>query len=114
MLEHYNGNLPGWLAPDQIVVITLSENAYANSEDIRKKLSKYRTVYDNSNTRLSERIKKYKLMKIPVIIIIGDNDISNKTLAINFSDGRNEQDIKINAGLSSINKYLKEPLLKIK
>ncbi|MEC7819932.1 MAG: His/Gly/Thr/Pro-type tRNA ligase C-terminal domain-containing protein, partial [Actinomycetota bacterium] len=67
-----------------------------------------------SNTRLSERIKKYKLMKIPVIIIIGDNDISNKTLAINFSDGRNEQDIKINAGLSSINKYLKEPLLKIK
>ena len=114
LLEHYNGNLPGWLAPDQIVVITLSENAYANSEDIRKKLSKYRTVYDNSNTRLSERIKKYKLMKIPVIIIIGDNDISNKTLAINFSDGRNEQDIKINAGLSSINKYLKEPLLKIK
>ena len=114
LLEHYNGNLPGWLAPDQIVVITLSENAYANSEDIRKKLSKFRTVYDNSNTRLSERIKKYKLMKIPVIIIIGDNDISNKTLAINFSDGRNEQDIKINAGLSSINKYLKEPLLKIK
>ncbi len=53
-------------------------------------------------------------MKIPIIIIIGDNDIANKTLAINFSDGRNEQDIKINAALSSINKYLKEPLLKIK
>ena len=113
LIEHYNGNLPGWLAPDQIAIITLSDNAFENSENIRKKLSNFRVINDNSNTRLSERIKKYKLLKVPVIIIIGDNDTSNKTMAINYSDGINNQDIEITEGIKSIKKYLKEPLLKI-
>ena len=113
LIEHYNGNLPGWLAPDQIAIITLSDNAFENSENIRKKLSNFRVINDNSNTRLSERIKKYKLLKVPVIIIIGDNDTSNKTMAINYSDGINTQDIEITEGIKSIKKYLKEPLLKI-
>ena len=113
LIEHYNGNLPGWLAPDQIVILTLSDNAFENSEDIRKKLSKFRIINDSSNIRLSERIKKYKLLKVPVIIIIGDKDTSNNTMAINYSDGRNNQDIEISEGIKSIKKYLKEPLLKV-
>jgi len=62
---------------------------------------------------LSEKIKKYKLMKVPIIIVIGDNDKSNKTLAINFSDGRNEQNIEINSGIKKINNFLQIPKVNI-
>ena len=113
LIEHYNGLLPGWLAPLQVVVISLNSEVDEYSQSILKKINKYRTVLDITNARLSEKIKKYKLQKIPVIIVVGNNDMQNDTIAINFSDGRNEQDITKKEGLRIINDYLKVPKLKI-
>ena len=113
LIEHYNGLLPGWLAPLQVVVISLNSEVDEYSESILKKIKKYRTIHDTTNARLSEKIKKYKLQKIPVIIVVGNNDMQNDTIAINFSDGRNEQDITKKEGLRIINDYLKVPKLKI-
>jgi len=113
LLENYNGNLPGWLSPDQIVVISLNDDVKKYSERIFTILKDYRIKHDFTNTRLSEKIKKYKLMKVPIIIVIGDNDKSNKTLAINFSDGRNEQNIEINSGIKKINNFLQIPKVNI-
>ena len=113
LIEHYNGLLPGWLAPLQVVVISLNSEVDEYSESILKKMKKYTTVFDTTNARLSEKIKKYKLQKIPVIIVVGNNDMKNETIAINFSDGRNEQDISTKEGVRMINDYLKVPKLKI-
>ena len=58
-------------------------------------------------------VEKCNTQKIPIIIVVGNNDMQNDTIAINFSDGRNEQDITKKEGLRIINDYLKVPKLKI-
>jgi len=113
LLENYNGNLPGWLSPDQIVLISLNENVINYSKGVLKILKKYRVKHDYLNIRLSEKIKKYKLLKIPIIIIVGDEDKKSNTIAINFSDGRNIQNIDIKLAIKLIKEYLKIPKVKI-
>ena len=113
LLENYNGILPGWLSPDQIIILPITSDSNDYIKTFHSKLNKYRMKIDNTNVRLSEKIKKYKLFKVPVIIIVGDNDIDNDTMAINFSNGDNLKDIQVSEGLSLIKKYLKTPLLKL-
>ena len=113
LIEHYSGLFPGWLSPTQVVIISLNDNVNKYSKKIINKVKKYRFHHDNTNARLSEKIKKYKLQKVPVLIVIGENDMNNETIAINFSDGQNLQDVPIKDGIKSINDYLKIPDLNI-
>ena len=113
LLENYNGNLPGWLAPNQVIVISLNKDVTDYAKGVFKFLNKYRVQLDYSNMRLSEKIKKYRLLKIPIIIVIGDKDKKNGTIAINFSDGRNDQNIDIKSGIKMVKEYLKIPKVKI-
>ena len=63
--------------------------------------------------RLGEKIHESRKNKIPVTLIIGEKDAKNKSVAINYLDGSEEQDIELSEGIKSINKKLKKPVFKI-
>ncbi len=108
LLEHYAGNLPGWLSPTQVDVLTIG-NVEEYTEKILHDLNGYRVSIDNRNTRLGEKIHNSEKVKTPIQIIIGEKDDKNNTMAINVFGKDNNKDIDYKEGIKTIKEILKEP-----
>jgi len=84
LIEHYNGNFPLWLAPVQLRVISFKEDNAKTAKAIHDKLFElgYRVELDLSYGTVEGKIRDAELQKIPYIIVIGDKEERNGTLAV--------------------------------
>ncbi|MCK4327970.1 MAG: threonine--tRNA ligase [Candidatus Diapherotrites archaeon] len=84
LLEHLNGNLPPWLAPVQVKVISFSEKNDKASQKLGGQLFGlgYRVEVDTSSGTVQAKVRDAELQKIPYIIVIGDKEEKSKTLAV--------------------------------
>lgn len=84
LLEHTAGHLPLWLAPDQVKVLPVSEK-YA---DYAKKVcdllnnSDIRTSVDDRNETLGKRIREISLLRVPVLVIVGEKEMSEDSVSV--------------------------------
>jgi threonyl-tRNA synthetase len=85
LIEHYAGNLPTWLCPEQVRVLGVRNDhddyAYEVAEMLRQR--GVRVSVEEATEPLGARIRKAKLEKIPYVIVVGDDDVANATLGIN-------------------------------
>ncbi|MBI0583944.1 MAG: threonine--tRNA ligase [Methanomassiliicoccus sp.] len=84
LLEHLNGNLPLWLAPVQLRVISFKDDNAKTAQAVHDRLFDlgYRVELDLSYGTVEGKIRDAELQKIPYIIVIGDKEEQNDTLAI--------------------------------
>ncbi len=108
LLEHYAGNLPGWLSPNQVDVLTIG-NVEKYTDKIIRDLKGLRVTLDDRNIRLGEKIHNSEKSKTPIQIIVGEKDYENSTMAINIFDQDNNKDIEYKEGIKIVRKLLKEP-----
>jgi len=84
LLEHTGGHLPIWLSPDQVKVLPVSEK-YA---DFAKKVcellnnSDIRASIDDRNERLGKKIRDISLLRVPVLVIIGEKEVADGTVSV--------------------------------
>jgi threonyl-tRNA synthetase len=85
LIEHYAGNLPTWLCPEQVRVLGVrddhDEYAYEVASQLRAEGA--RVNVEVASEPLGSRIRKAKLEKVPYVVVVGDEDVSNATLGIN-------------------------------
>lgn len=84
LLEQTKGILPLWLSPIQIVIIPINNDVhmkYAKEIYDYFKQSLIRVKLDNRDERLNKKIREAQVSKIPYQLIIGDNEIKNKTIS---------------------------------
>ncbi|MCM8804531.1 MAG: threonine--tRNA ligase, partial [Candidatus Omnitrophica bacterium] len=83
LIEHYKGNFPFWLAPEQIRILPIAERHNAFSLELKSKLGKnFRTGIDLRNEKINKKIKDAEEEKVPYMIIIGDREIKEKKLSL--------------------------------
>ena len=86
LLEHTNGALPLWLSPIQVRIINFTDRNTKAVEklekEIKNKIPELRTDTDLESTTLNDKIRKAEMQKIPYIIVLGDKEEENKTLAV--------------------------------
>lgn len=84
LLEHLNGNLPTWLAPVQVRVISFRPNNADAATKVRDRLFElgYRVELDLSNGTVEGKIRDAELQKIPYILVIGDKEEQSNTVAV--------------------------------
>ena len=83
-LEETKGVLPVWLAPTQVMIMPVSsehQKDYAN--EIKELLIKenIRVEVDDRNEKLGYRLRESQIKKIPITIILGDNEQNDKTIS---------------------------------
>ena len=85
LIEHYAGNLPTWLSPEQVRVLGVrdSHDDYAHHIGATLKAAGFRAQVDAATEPLGSRIRKAKLEKVPYIVVVGDDDVASGTLGIN-------------------------------
>lgn len=84
LIENFAGRLPLWLASVQVAIATVSENANEYAEQLNKELHSagISTILDTSKEKISYKIRQHSTTKVPVIAVIGDKEVNDKTVTI--------------------------------
>ena len=109
LIEHYAGAFPLWLSPVQVVVMSISEKQKDYALDVFKKLKeeRLRVELDDSNETLGKKIRNGKLKKVPYMMVVGDNEVKNKTITLEPRDGKSMKDIKLDKAIEKLQKEIK-------
>ncbi len=83
LIEHTGGDLPAWLAPVQVRILTLTERQEAYGREIRDKLHRagWRVELDDRNEKLGYKIREAQLLKIPYVLVVGDREATEGKVA---------------------------------
>ncbi len=89
LLEHHAGNLPLWLAPEQVAVLTISEKQHDYAEKINQFLQNkgIRARFDLRNEKIGFKIREHTLQKVPYLLIIGDKEVEEKRVSVRTREG---------------------------
>lgn len=92
LIENFKGAFPFWLAPTQVAVVPIRQEHSEYGKYVESMLRANRirceAAYEDAN--MKEKIKKYKTMKVPYIIVVGAKEAEGKTVSINIR-GTNKQ-----------------------
>ena len=84
LLEHTGGHLPLWLSPDQVKVLPVSEKYAEYAKKVGELLnnSELRSSVDDRNETLGKRIREISLLRVPVLVIVGEKEEAEGTVSI--------------------------------
>ena len=84
LIEHYAGAFPLWLAPVQIILLTITDNQKEYAEKLAQRFeeSDIRVEKDLRNEKIGFKIREAQLQKIPYMIVIGDKEVESQTLGV--------------------------------
>lgn len=84
LIEHTGGNFPLWLAPEQAIILPISDKYQNYGEKVLKLLenSEIRALVDNRNEKIGRKIRDAELSKIPFMLIIGENEANDLTVSV--------------------------------
>jgi threonyl-tRNA synthetase len=88
LIEHYAGAFPVWLAPVQVVVLPISDKHASYAQAVREELrrAQVRTQLDDRNEKLNARIRDAQLQKVPFMLVVGDREAQNHSVAVRRRD----------------------------
>jgi threonyl-tRNA synthetase len=92
LIEHYAGAFPLWLAPLQIVVCTITQQADDYALEIIARARKFglRVEGDLRNEKISYKVREHSLAKVPALVVVGRKEASERTVSVRRL-GSNEQ-----------------------
>ncbi|MCS7010055.1 MAG: threonine--tRNA ligase [Anaerolineales bacterium] len=97
LLEHYAGNFPVWLSPEQtrVIPITDKQNEYAEQIVRHLRAEGIRASADLSAQRMNAKIREAQLMKVPYMLIVGENEAQAGTVSLRVRDGSRQDNIRL-------------------
>lgn len=91
LIEHYAGLFPAWLAPQQVVVMNITDKQADSVGDVVSKLNTkgYRAISDLRNEKIGFKIRERTLERIPFMLILGDKEVESGTVNVRTRTGDN-------------------------
>ncbi len=105
LLEHYAGALPTWLMPVQVAVLPVRDDHDRYGRDVAGALGAagVRVDLDTADEPLNARIRRWKLEKVPYILVVGDDDVGAATVGVNArSSVRAVRDVPLETFLATL------------
>ena len=97
LLEHTAGELPFWIAPTQVIIIPIGEAHGEYAHEICRKLRVIGvdSEISNKDETLNKRIRTAEKQKVPMILVLGDNEVSEKSVALRDRRARQQQNLSL-------------------
>jgi threonyl-tRNA synthetase len=95
LLEHYAGNFPVWLSPEQVRVIPITDgqNEYAHGIVSQLREAGIRAHADVSAQRMNAKIRQAQLMKVPYMLVVGESEMNAGQVSLRVRDGSQQNNI---------------------
>ncbi|MEA3544760.1 MAG: threonine--tRNA ligase [Thermodesulfobacteriota bacterium] len=97
LIEHYAGSFPLWLSPVQAIVLNVTDNQVEYAQQVFEQLrdAGVRVELDVRNEKLGFKIREAQVAKIPYMLVIGDREMENQTVAPRFRDGKSMDPLSV-------------------
>jgi threonyl-tRNA synthetase len=97
LIEHYAGNFPVWLSPEhvRVIPITDSQNDYALNIVRQLRDQGIRVSADISAQRMNAKIRQAQLMKVPYMLVVGENEMKANQVSLRVRDGSQQNNIAL-------------------
>lgn len=110
LIEHYAGLFPAWLAPQQVVVMNITDKQADSVGDVVSKLNTkgYRAISDLRNEKIGFKIRERTLERIPFMLILGDKEVESGTVNVRTRTGDNLGNMNLDDFIAVLDKAIEK------
>ncbi len=110
LIEHFAGAFPLWLSPVQVAILPISEKFAQYADEVKRKLleNDIRVEMNDKAESLGKRISETEKQKAPYIIVVGEKEVADKTVAIRTRGVKEQQTLPLDEFIEKIIKEVKE------
>ncbi len=89
LIEHYEGAFPAWLAPQQAVIMNITDNQAEFVQKVEESLRNkgFRAVSDLRNEKIGFKIREHTIQKIPYLLTVGDKEVETGSVSVRTRTG---------------------------
>ena len=104
LIEHHAGNLPLWLAPIQVKVLTITSDADDYAETVARRLrdAGLRAETDCRNEKISYKVREHSVQKVPVLLAVGQREVEEQTVAMRRLGSKNQRVLSLEEALAEL------------
>jgi threonyl-tRNA synthetase len=97
LLEHYAGNFPVWLSPEQVRVIPITDSQHEYVTQVAQQLRNLgiRASADLGAERMNAKIRNAQLMKVPYMLVAGEQEVNNGSVSLRVRDGTRKDNMPL-------------------
>ncbi|MEM7125411.1 MAG: threonine--tRNA ligase [Chloroflexota bacterium] len=109
LIEHYAGKFPVWLAPKQAMVIPITDDHVEYAQQLVRQLKAegIRAEADLGNDRMNAKIRSAQMMQIPYMLVVGDQERENQTVALRRRDNSRQNGLPFNEFVATVLEKIK-------
>ncbi|HXY61836.1 MAG TPA: threonine--tRNA ligase, partial [Nitrospirota bacterium] len=110
LIEHYAGAFPVWLAPVQAKVISITDKQFEYARAMREQLlaAAIRVELDTRSEKIGFKIREAAMEKVPYILVVGDKEVQQGTVAVRERGGKDLGIMKIAEFIDAIKKLIQD------
>lgn len=110
LTEHYAGEFPMFIAPTQVAIVPIAESHVAYARELGNKLIDMGADYEifDKNDSLNKRIRTAEKGRVPMIIVLGDEEVNSKCVAVRDRRTREQYNLSENEFLALIKEKINE------
>ena len=111
LVEHYAGAMPMWLAPVQATVIPVADRHETYVDEVAGTLAGrgLRTEREAGPGKLGEKVRRAITSKIPAVVVVGDEDVKNRTVGLRMGKGRDRRGVPLDQALDQLSSAARPP-----
>jgi threonyl-tRNA synthetase len=104
LTENFAGAFPLWLAPVQVAILNITDSVLPYAREVKEKLEAqgFRTTLDDRNEKIGKKIRDSQLQKIPYMLVLGENEMKEQTIAVRSRSNGDLGSQKLDAFLAEI------------
>jgi threonyl-tRNA synthetase len=114
LLEHYAGRLPLWLAPVQVVVATITNEADGYAVEVARLLRErgLRVETDLRNEKIGYKVREHSLTKVPLLAVLGAREAAERSIALRRLGGKDTETLSLRDALTRLPREAQRPGLR--
>jgi threonyl-tRNA synthetase len=106
LIEHHAGNLPLWLTPVQVRVLTITSDAddYADEVVAQLEAAGLRVEADKRNEKISYKVREHSVEKIPVLLAVGQREVEERNVAMRRLGSKKQAVLSLDDAVSELSR----------
>ncbi|PSP94524.1 threonine--tRNA ligase [Halobacteriales archaeon QS_4_62_28] len=95
LIEHFNGDFPPWLAPEQVRILPVSDDNIPYCKQLRAELSDFRVEIEDRSWTVGKKIQQAHDDKVPYMMVIGDDEEDEEMISVRDRKEREEKEVSL-------------------
>ena len=111
LIEHYAGEFPMWMAPEQVRIATVSEKSVGHGQDILEAAQKggVKATFDDADDKIGKKIRTWHGSKVPYLAVIGEREQEDGTVSIRSRQSREMETMSLPEFVARMQNEAKSP-----